>query len=71
MHTRKKPSVAMILAHAYVSTNQIDAASTLLPRLNNKMKCAINYVSGHTKKAAFFEHHSKVITEAKTAIVFA
>jgi hypothetical protein len=68
--TTSLTSVAIMLAHAYASTNQIDAAYALLQRLNNKMKCAIDCALGYATKAAFFEHCSRAITEAKTDIVF-
>lgn len=68
--TTSLTSVAIMLAHAYASTNQIDAANALLQRLNNKMKCAIDCALGYATKAAFFEHCSRAITEAKTDIVF-
>jgi hypothetical protein len=51
------------------STNQIEAANALLQGLNSKMICAIDYTLGYATKAAFFEHCSKAITEAKTDIV--
>jgi hypothetical protein len=68
--TTSLTSVAIMLAHAYASTNQIDAANALLQRLNNKMKCAIDCALGYATKAAFFEHCSRAITEAKADIVF-
>ena len=68
--TTSLTSVAIMLAHAYASTNQIDAAYALLQRLNNKMKCAIDCALGYATKAAFFEHCSRAIIEAKTDIVF-
>ena len=52
--TTSLTSVAIMLAHAYASTNQIDAANALLQRLNNKMKCAIDCALGYATKAAFF-----------------
>jgi hypothetical protein len=68
--TTSLTSLAIMLAHAYASTNQIDAANALLQRLNNKMKCAIDCALGYATKVAFFEHCSRAITEAKTDIVF-
>jgi hypothetical protein len=69
--TTSLTSLAIMLAHAYASTNQIDAANALLQRLSNKMKCAIDCALGYATKVAFFEHCSKAITEAKTDILFA
>ncbi|WP_293750375.1 hypothetical protein [uncultured Paraglaciecola sp.] len=68
--TTSLTSLAIMLAHAYASTNQIEAANALLHRLNNKMKCAIECALGYATKVAFFEHCSRAITEAKTDIVF-
>jgi len=68
--TTSLTSLAIMLAHAYASTNQIDAANALLQRLHSKMKCAIDCALGYATKVAFFEHCSRAITEAKTDIVF-
>jgi hypothetical protein len=67
--TTSLTSLAIMLAHAYASTNQLDAASGLLQRLNNKMKCAIDCALGYATKAAFFEHCSRAITEANSEIM--
>lgn len=64
-------SLAIMLAHAYAATNQINAANSLLKHLNTKMKCAIDCALGYTTKVAFFEHCSKAINEAKNDIMFA
>ena len=68
--TTSLTSLAIMLAHAYASTNQIDTANALLQRLNNKMKCAIDCALGYATKAAFFEHCSRAITEANIEIMF-
>ena len=68
--TTSLTSLAIMLAHAYASTNQIDTANALLQHLNNKMKCAIDCALGYATKAAFFEHCSRVITEANIEIMF-
>jgi hypothetical protein len=67
--TTSLTSLAIMLAHAYASTNQIDSANALLQRLNNKMKCAIDCALGYATKAAFFEHCSRAITEASIDIM--
>lgn len=67
--TTSLTSLAIMLAHAYASTNQIDAANALLQRLNNKMKCAINCALGYATKVAFFEHCSRAITEARSDVI--
>lgn len=69
--TTSLTSLAIMLAHAYASTNQIDAANALLQRLNRKLRCAIDCALGYATKVAFFEHCSRAISEAKTDIVFA
>lgn len=58
-------SLAIMLALAYASTNQIDTANASLQHLNNKIKCAINCALGYDTKVTFFEHCAKAITEAK------
>jgi hypothetical protein len=68
--TTKLTSLGIMLAHAYASTNQIDAANALLQRLNSKLKCAIDCALGYATKVAFFEHCTRAITEAKVDIVF-
>ncbi|MFT6990421.1 MAG: hypothetical protein ACJASL_002399 [Paraglaciecola sp.] len=67
--TTSLTSLAIMLAHAYVSTNQVEAANGLLQRLNNKMKCAIECALGYATKVAFFEHCSRAITEANSDIM--
>jgi hypothetical protein len=67
--TTSLTSLAIMLAHAYASTNQVDTANALLQRLNNKMKCAIDCALGYATKAAFFEHCSRAITEANRDIM--
>lgn len=68
--TTSLTSLAIMLAHAYASANQVDSANALLQRLNNKMKCAIDCALGYATKVAFFEHCSRAIAEAKLDIVF-
>ena len=68
--TTSLTSLAIMLAHAYASTNQIDAANFLLQRLNNKMQWAIDCALGYTTKVAFYEHCSKAISEAKSDVMF-
>jgi hypothetical protein len=68
--TNSLTSLAIMLAHAYATTNQVDAANALLERLNNKMKCAIDCALGYATKVAFFEHCSRAITEANIDIMF-
>jgi hypothetical protein len=67
--TTSLTSLAIMLAHAYASTDQIDAANALLQRLSNKMRCAIDCALGYATKVAFFEHCSSAITEAKNEIL--
>ena len=67
--TTSLTSLAIMLAHAYASTDQIDAANALLQRLNNKLKCAIDCALGYATKVAFFEHCSRAITEANHDIM--
>ena len=67
--TTSLTSLAIMLAHAYASTNQVEAANSLLQRLNNKMKCAIDCALGYATKAVFFEHCSRAITEANSDIM--
>lgn len=67
--TTSLTSLAIMLAHAYASTNQISAAKSLLQRLNNKMQWAIDCALGYATKVAFFEHCSRAITEAKGDIM--
>ena len=67
--TTSLTSLAIMLAHAYASTNQIDAANALLQRLNSKIKCAIDCALGNATKVAFFEHCSRAITEANHDIM--
>ena len=67
--TTSLTSLAIMLAHAYASTDQIDTAKALLQRLNNKMKCAVDCALGYATKAAFFEHCSQAITEANIDIM--
>jgi hypothetical protein len=67
--TTSLTSLAIMLAHAYASTNQIEIAHALLQRLNNKMQSAIDCALGYATKAAFFEHCSRAITEAKRDIM--
>ncbi|MFB1035433.1 MAG: hypothetical protein QMC38_08795 [Sinobacterium sp.] len=69
--TTSLTSLAIMLAHAYASTNQVEAANSLLQRLNNKMKCAIDCALGYATKAVFFEHCSRAITEANSDIMLA
>jgi hypothetical protein len=67
--TTSLTSLAIMLAHAYASTNQIDAANALLQHLKSKMKCAIDCALGYATKVAFFEHCSRAIAEANSDIV--
>ena len=67
--TTSLTSLAIMLAHAYASTNQVEAADALLQRLNSKMKCAIDCALGYATKVVFFEHCSKAITEANREIM--
>jgi hypothetical protein len=67
--TTSLTSLAIMLAHAYASTNQIDNAKTLLLRLNIKMQCAIDCALGYATKVAFFEHCSRAINEASSDIM--
>jgi hypothetical protein len=67
--TTSLTSLAIMLAHAYASTDQIDTAKALLQRQNNKMKCAIDCALGYVTKVAFFEHCSRAITEANRDIM--
>ncbi|MBU3002453.1 hypothetical protein [Paraglaciecola arctica] len=69
--TTSLTSSAIMLAHAYAATNQLNAANILLKHLNTKMKCAIECAYGYTTKVAFFEHCSRAITEAKNDIMLA
>lgn len=66
--TTSLTSLAIMLAHAYASTNQVEAANALLQHLKTKMKCAIDCALGYATKVAFFEHCSRAITEANTEI---
>lgn len=67
--TTSLTSLAIMLAHAYASTNQIDSAKNLLLRLNIKMQCAIDCALGYATKVAFFEHCSQAINEANSDIM--
>jgi hypothetical protein len=67
--TTSLTSLAIMLAHAYASTNQMNTANALLQRLNNKMQCAIDCALGYATKVAFFEHCSRAITEANKDIM--
>ena len=66
--TTNLTSLAIMLAHAYASTNQVDAAKILLQRFKNKMKCAIECALDYATKVAFFEHCANAITEASIDI---
>jgi hypothetical protein len=66
--TNSLTSLAIMLAHAYASTNQLEEAVALLQRLKNKMKCAIDCAFGYATKVVFFEHCSRAITEANNEI---
>lgn len=67
--TTSLTSLAIMLAHAYASTNQVEAADALLQSLHSKMKCAIDCATGYATKVVFFEHCSRAITEANNEIV--
>jgi len=67
--TTSLTSLAIMLAHAYASTNQIDVANALLQHLKRKMKCAIDCALGYATKVAFFEHCSRAINEANSDII--
>ena len=69
--TTSLTSLAIMLAHAYASTNQVEAANALLQHLNSKMKCAIDCALGYATKVVFFEHCSRAITEANSEITLA
>jgi hypothetical protein len=62
-------SLAIMLAHAYASTNQLNEASRLLDRISTKMRCAIDCALGYETKVAFFEHCTRAITEANCEII--
>ncbi|MCF2949376.1 hypothetical protein L0668_14750 [Paraglaciecola aquimarina] len=61
-------SSAIMLAHAYSMTGQVEAANRLLVKLKHKMQCAINCAVGYATKVAFFKHCSEAITEANNDI---
>ncbi|WP_339723391.1 hypothetical protein [uncultured Paraglaciecola sp.] len=69
--TTSLTSLAIMLAHAYAATNQIEIAHSLLHRLNKKLNCAIDCALGYATKVAFFEHCSRAIVEAKNDIMLA
>jgi hypothetical protein len=66
--TTSLTSLAIMLAHAYASTGQVDAANALLQHLDSKIKCAINCALRYATKVVFFEHCSRAITEASGEI---
>jgi hypothetical protein len=69
--TTSLTSLAIMLAHAYASTNQVEAANILLERLNSEMKCAIDCALGYATKVVFFEPCFRAITEANSEIAHA